>query len=143
MTEWRRASASGALAGLAGTPRAVKRSPDQLALERLRQRNERLERELAKTEAALVIMGKARAFGVALRELGHRPAVEAVIDAALGELAPVLGVKPACALVGRPRATHYRSQQALVERAGGPQPGPANALSGAERERVLAVLRAP
>jgi len=59
ITEWRRASSTGALAGLTGTPRPMKRSPEQVELERLRRRNERLERELAKTEAALTIMGKA------------------------------------------------------------------------------------
>ncbi len=59
ITEWRRASATGSLAGLTGTPRSTKRTPDQAELEKLRRRNERLERELAKTEAALTIMGKA------------------------------------------------------------------------------------
>ena len=58
ITEWRRASATGSLAGLTGTPRSTKRTPDQVELEKLRRRNERLERELAKTEAALMIMGK-------------------------------------------------------------------------------------
>ena len=58
ITEWRRASATGSLAGLTGTPRSTKHTPDQVELEKLRRRNERLERELAKTEAALMIMGK-------------------------------------------------------------------------------------
>ena len=57
--QWRRASASGSLAGLTGTLRSTKRTPDQVELDKLRRRNERLERELAKTEAALMIMGKA------------------------------------------------------------------------------------
>ena len=60
ITEWRRASASGSLAGLTGTPRSGRRTPDQVELEKLKRRNERLERELAKTEAALTIMGKAQ-----------------------------------------------------------------------------------
>jgi len=59
VTEWRKASKTGSLAGLAGTPRPTKRSPEQVELEKLRRRNDRLERELAKTEAALTIMGKA------------------------------------------------------------------------------------
>jgi transposase len=59
ITEWRRATKTGSLAGLAGAPRPTKRSPEQLELEKLRRRNERLERELAKNQAALTIMGKA------------------------------------------------------------------------------------
>jgi len=59
ITEWRRASTTGSLAGLTGAPRPTKRTPEQVELEKLRRRNERLERELAKTEAALTIMGKA------------------------------------------------------------------------------------
>lgn len=59
ISEWRKASNTGALAGLTGTPRSAKRTPDQVELEKLKRRNERLERELAKTEAALTIMGKA------------------------------------------------------------------------------------
>lgn len=59
ITEWRRASATGSLAGLAGTPRPSRRSPEQVELDKLRRRNERLERELAKNRAALTIMGKA------------------------------------------------------------------------------------
>ncbi len=59
ISEWRKASNAGSLAGLTGTPRSTKRTPDQVELEKLRRRNERLERELAKTEAALTIMGKA------------------------------------------------------------------------------------
>ena len=34
-----------------------------------------------------------------------------MIDAALVELEPNLSLKRACALLGRPRATHYRSLQ--------------------------------
>jgi len=66
-----------------------------------------------------------------------------VIDVALAELEPVLGTKPACGLLGRARATHYRTLQPSVERTPQPRASPPNALSVAEREQVLAVLRAP
>ena len=59
ITEWRRAIATGSLAGLTGAPRSAKRTADQVELEKLRRRNERLERELAKTEAVMALMGKA------------------------------------------------------------------------------------
>lgn len=75
ITEWRKASRTGSLAGLAGTPRPTKRSPEQVELEKLRRRNDRLERELAKTEAALTIMGKAHELLELLSESsdGDRP----------------------------------------------------------------------
>jgi hypothetical protein len=62
LTEWRRARHAGALAGLTPAPRTVKRSPEQAEIERLRVRAERAEAELAKTEAALEVVGKARAL---------------------------------------------------------------------------------
>jgi len=66
-----------------------------------------------------------------------------VIDVALAELEPVLGTKPACGLLGRSRATHYRALQPPVEKTPQPRASPPNALTTAEREQVLAVLRAP
>ncbi len=59
LVEWRRAREAGALAGLAGRPRPVRRTAEQVELAALRRRNERLERDLAKNRAALSIMGKA------------------------------------------------------------------------------------
>lgn len=62
LTEWRRARDVGALAGLTPAPRAAKRSPEQAEIERLRARAERAEAELAKTKAALEVVGKAHAL---------------------------------------------------------------------------------
>ena len=62
LTEWRRARDAGALAGLTPAPRTVKRSPEQAEIERLRSRAERAEAELAKTKAALEVVGKAHAL---------------------------------------------------------------------------------
>lgn len=66
-----------------------------------------------------------------------------MIAAALVELEPVVGVKLACGLLGRARASHYRALHPAVEKVRQPRASPPNALSTAERERVLAVLRAP
>jgi putative transposase len=54
-------------------------------------------------------------------------------------------VRHACRLVGRPRSTHYwRSRpRPAVPAQRPPRPVPANALSDAERDRVLALLRDP
>ena len=63
--------------------------------------------------------------------------------AAVAELVPLLGgTKPACELVGRPRATHYRRLRPPVDKApAAPRPMPPNALSDAERDAVVALLR--
>ncbi len=66
-----------------------------------------------------------------------------MIDTALGELGPVVGVKPACALLGRPRATHYRSLRPPVHGPKARRPSPPNAMTEAERDEVLTVLRSP
>ncbi len=61
LAEWRKARDAGAREGLA--PRAkARRSPEQVELDKLRRRNERLETELAKTKTALDIVGKAHAL---------------------------------------------------------------------------------
>ena len=58
IAEWRKARDAGARGGLAPRARA-RRSPEQVELEKLRWRNERLEAEVARTKLALEITGKA------------------------------------------------------------------------------------
>ena len=67
LAEWRKARDAGAQEGLAPRPKA-KRSAEQVELERLRRRNERLESELAKTRSALDVMGKLHALLEGLSE---------------------------------------------------------------------------
>jgi transposase len=62
IVEWRRARDAGALSGLAAQARRPRRTPEQVELERVRRRNQRLEAELARTKAALEIVGKAHAL---------------------------------------------------------------------------------
>jgi transposase len=62
IVEWRRARDAGALSGLAAQTRRPRRTPEQVELERVRRRNQRLEAELARTKAALEIVGKAHAL---------------------------------------------------------------------------------
>lgn len=66
-----------------------------------------------------------------------------MIDAAFGELRPLVKTRRACQLVGKPRATHYRRLRpgAVGERR--PPPAPANALSATERQAVLGALHRP
>lgn len=62
LSEWRKARDSGALAGLAPASRPARTSAEQRELARVTARAERAERELAKTKAALEIVGKAHAL---------------------------------------------------------------------------------
>jgi transposase len=62
LSEWRKARDSGALAGLTPAPRANTTSAQDKENAKLNARAERSERELAKTKAALEIMGKAHAL---------------------------------------------------------------------------------
>jgi len=62
LSEWRKARDSGALAGLAPASRPARKSAEQLENAKLKARAERAERELAKTRAALEIVGKAHAL---------------------------------------------------------------------------------
>lgn len=57
IAEWRKVRDAGAREGLAPKSKA-KRSPEQVELESLRRKNERLEAELARTKLALEITGK-------------------------------------------------------------------------------------
>jgi putative transposase len=68
-----------------------------------------------------------------------------MIDQAIGELATVVGVRAACAAVGRPRGSHYRWHRTSPsspkpERVVSPQP---RALSEVERKEMLRVLHDP
>jgi transposase-like protein len=61
IAEWRKAREAGAREGLAPRPRP-KRTPEQIELEMLRRRNERLEAELERAKTALEITGKVHAL---------------------------------------------------------------------------------
>lgn len=61
VAEWRKARDAGARRGLTARPKS-KRSPEQVEVQRLRRRTERLEAELARTKLALEITGKAHAL---------------------------------------------------------------------------------
>ncbi len=63
-----------------------------------------------------------------------------MINPAVDEVAAVTSVKAACALLGRPRGSHYRAKHPRPAREVRPRPTPPNALSDAERTEVLDVL---
>ena len=63
-----------------------------------------------------------------------------MINPAVDELAEQVGVKHACALLGRPRGSHYRAKKPPVHGPAPRRPTPPNALTPAEQAEVLAVL---
>lgn len=64
-----------------------------------------------------------------------------MIDDHFDELAKATCTRRAAQLLGRARATHYRRRQPPILGPKPPRPAPANALSEAERQHVLSVLR--
>ncbi len=66
-----------------------------------------------------------------------------MIAPAVDELAGLVSTKTACALLGWPRATHYRARRPRPKITSVPRAAPANALSPAERARVLTALNSP
>jgi len=72
IAEWRKARDAGARDGLALKAKA-RRTPEQVELEQLRRKTERLEAELARTKTALEITGKVHAL---LEQLSESAAPE-------------------------------------------------------------------
>lgn len=66
-----------------------------------------------------------------------------MIEACFSSVESLLGTRAACAAVGRSRATHYRRRRPGPAQCRAPRPAPANKLSDAEVEAVLAALRSP
>ena len=64
-----------------------------------------------------------------------------MIDTHFEALEEVTSTKESCELLGRPRASHYRRSRLPVLGPPAPRPTPPNALSEAERQHVLGVLR--
>ena len=56
-----------------------------------------------------------------------------MINPAVDELSGLTGVKKACEVLGRPRASHYRAKQPPVYGPAPKRPSPPNALSQAEQ----------
>ena len=63
-----------------------------------------------------------------------------MINPLVDQLATHTSVTTACALLGRPRGSHYRAKAPRPPRASRPRLAPPNALAGPEREHVLQVL---
>ena len=63
-----------------------------------------------------------------------------MIAAAVEELSPIVGTRPACRALGAAPATIYRRRRPSARKARRPRAAPARALSSKERELVLAEL---
>ena len=66
-----------------------------------------------------------------------------MIDEAFVALVPVVGVSPACDLVGVSKASYYRRAKPAVYGPPRPRPTPPNALTDEERSRILTELHRP
>ena len=109
---------------------------------RLRRQLEVTQHRLFQTEAALDIMGKARALGGDLRERAGAALAQAALMGAHRELRGAgVTTRAAARLTGVSRATTGRKPRTPAAVAG--SVAPANRLSAAERTRVLAVLDSP
>jgi putative transposase len=64
-----------------------------------------------------------------------------VIDACVADLAPLIGTEAACRAAGKAKATHYRRNQPPRLGPPPPRPTPANALTDAEVDALLELLR--
>jgi len=62
------------------------------------------------------------------------------VDAAIDELAPIVGRKRACAALGRARSSHYRDRRPPLHGPPAPRPRSARALPAAEADQVIAEL---
>src|SRR3954454_23964491 len=97
---------------------------------------------LGQAQAGIGHCGKSsRALGDACRGRGQRAQAEAVIDACVAALAPLIGTGPACRAAGKSKATHYRALAPPVQGPPRPRGTPPNALSEAETDALLDVLR--
>jgi putative transposase len=100
--------------------------------------------KLEQTRAALDIMGKAFALSVdALRERGFTGAVRQVSEDTFDLLEPVTGVKKACELTGKSRATVCRRRNGTRSGCRERRPAAPNALSAGERGELLALPDSP
>jgi len=63
-----------------------------------------------------------------------------MMEAAVTELVPLVGTRPACRALGVAPATLYRHRRPPVPRVSRPRPTPARALSACERDAVLSEL---
>src|SRR5260370_15549817 len=79
----------------------------------------------------------------ALRERGFAGAVRKVSEETFDLLEPVTGVKKACELTGKSRATVYRKRNGTRSGCRERRPGAPNALSARERGAPLPVLDRP
>jgi putative transposase len=66
--------------------------------------------------------------------------VTTILDAAVDELAPIVGRKRACEALGRSRAGHYRDRRLPLHGPPAPRPPSPRALSDAEADNIVATL---
>nr|WP_280369989.1 IS3 family transposase [Nocardia wallacei] len=142
IVEWRKQRDAGVLQGKSPGEKVGKLTPEQAEIARLRRENDRLNKRLTTTEAALDIMGKTRALADDLRERGARTTTEQTLSNTYATLADSgVTTRRASDLTGLARATAFRRRAAAPAGAATASPAePANKLTDLERRRILEVL---
>ncbi|WP_407938868.1 IS3 family transposase [Micromonospora rubida] len=147
MSEWRRARDAGLLQGKPAGETVGRPSAEQAETARLRRELERTQSRLARTETALVIMGKApRTLGGHLQERAGRSGRVRARQTLMAAYQALTGAgtttRDAARVTGIARASAERDRR-RPSPSRPPRRPPANALSAAEREQILAVLDSP
>ncbi|MCA1698576.1 MAG: IS3 family transposase [Actinobacteria bacterium] len=144
ISEWRKQRDRGAREALAKPAGRQPADPRDREVARLRRQNERLAAELDKARKVIEVQGKALgAVGPArLRQRPDGSGRDEMIDQAVTELTPLVGVRHACSAVGEAQARWYRRHRQSPpppkpERVPAPQP---RALSELERKELRRVL---
>jgi transposase len=130
ITDWRRQHRQGLLKAAIGRSDGGRGGPSLSEVAKLRAENERLRVKLAQAEA--VITSREKCTRSWKRSPRARPprSRDAIMDAAVEELTPIVGIKRACEALGRSRASHYRQRHPPVA----VRP-PAPFVTGLERAR--------
>ncbi|WP_407942118.1 IS3 family transposase [Methylicorpusculum oleiharenae] len=145
LSTWRRQRAADERAALAPQKRGRKADPAQAEdrrVHQLTQENERLRRRLAQANAIIDVQKKPLRL---VRSADGRDAERVLLMQALNQLAPEVGLAPACAALNLNRSSVYREDARRrllvpvpVKRV--PRPSVPLAFSPHERQQLLAVL---
>ncbi|WP_405485256.1 IS3 family transposase [Nocardia sp. NBC_00511] len=145
IVEWRKQRDAGVLQGKSPGEKVGKLTPEQAEIARLKRENDRLNKRLTTTEAALDIMGKAHALLQTISESGGaRAATEQTLSYTYTTLADSgVTTRRASDLTGLVRGTVFRRATAAAGPAVAVTVAPAepsNKLTDLERRRILEVL---
>ncbi|MEP6562888.1 MAG: IS3 family transposase, partial [Nakamurella sp.] len=144
ITEWRKLRDAGLVAGRKPGEKIGRPSADQAEIARLTRELDTTRRRLAKTEAALALVGKAHALLEEFSERGgHRGQAAATLTGCYDDLVSAgIRTRDAAVLLGLSKATQDRRRRTNVPAPADPvaRPAPVNKLTDGEAAELIAVL---